>query len=246
MPLKKVLIGDDDPHIREVISFALKKSHYDTIEAENGLQILELFHQYTIDAIILDISMPEMEGTDVCKEIRKTSNVPILFVSAKDSEFDRVLCLELGGDDYIQKPFSLRELVARLRAVLRRSHPNHMMQSENEYEMMAHGCLSMDIEKRIVRWNQQILLFTSTEFEILRTMLQHPGRVYNRDSLMDGAYANNISVSDRTIDSHLRRIRAKFKNQQAYPIETVHGVGYKINDCLSNETHSKKSPSITA
>jgi two-component system, OmpR family, response regulator len=231
--MKKILVVDDDAHIREVISFALRKALFQAVEAEDGAIALNMFELESPDMIILDIGMPEIDGTDVCKLLRQKSSVPIIFVSAKDSEFDRVLCLELGGDDYLTKPFSPRELVARVKAIFRRTVLTKAAENALRETMLTHEKLALNVETHIVFWDEQPIDFTSTEFEIIKTMLKHPGRVFSRDALMDGAYPNNVSVSDRTIDSHLRRIRARFKKLDAFPIETVHGVGYKINDCLS-------------
>jgi two-component system, OmpR family, response regulator len=173
--------------------------------------------------------MPEMEGNDVCRQIRQHSQVPIIMLSARDDEFDRVLGLELGADDYISKPFSNRELVARTKAILRRSTLAHSSASRDH--VILHGHLQLNPNTHQTWWNNLEVELTATEFEMLHTMMKRPGYVYTRDSLIDSSYKHNVSVCDRTIDSHLRRIRQKFKAAGGYPIETVHGVGYKINDC---------------
>lgn len=242
---KKILIVDDDPHIREVVCFALKKSQFETIEAENGLQALQQVTQSKPDLVILDIEMPEIDGLEVCKKIRQDSLLPIFFLSSHDEEYDRILGLELGGDDYISKPFSPRELVARVKAIFRRLdkvlEPVNSTHSNisNEKTIYQQGLLSLNYSTHQVDWNGQAVILTATEFEIMKTLLQRPGHVYSRNALMDQAYDQTVIVSDRTIDSHLRRIRSKFKALGAEPIETVHSVGYKLNNCDQNV---EKSP----
>lgn len=230
--MSKVLVADDDPHIREVITFALAKEGFSTCEAENGTQVLHMFDHESPDLVVLDIMMPEMNGTDVCRTLRETSSVPIVFVSSKDEELDRILGLELGGDDYITKPFSPRELVARVRAVLRRTASRQQITLDQPQSViLQHGRLALDESLFKAFWSEQEVVLTVTEFGVLRTLIAHPGKVYTRDALMDGSYDLNKVVSDRTIDSHVRRVRAKFKALNADPIETVHGLGYKLSAC---------------
>lgn len=225
----KILVVDDDAHIREVINFTLTRANFVVIEAADGKQALEQFNQQQPDLIILDIGMPELDGTDVCKIIRQQSQVPLVFLTARDDEIDRILGLELGADDYITKPFSSRELQARVKTILRRSQliPDNKIE-ETEIN---HGYLMLNSATRNVSWHSINIELTATEFEMLKTMIRRPGHVFSRELLMDGSYQNNIAVSDRTIDSHLRRIRNKFKQVGGKPIDTVHGVGYKINQC---------------
>ena len=227
-----ILVVDDDPHIREVICFALKKEGFATVEAENGEQALTRFQETPPDLVVLDIIMPELDGTEVCKALRRVSAVPIVFLSSRDDEVDRILGLELGGDDYMTKPFSPRELTARVRAILRRG------KGEAPHEPKApggrwieHGRLRLDLDRYAAFWQGQEVVLTLTEFGILRTLLSQPGKVFNRDRLMDGSYQDYRVVSDRTIDSHVRRVRAKFKALGADPIETLHGIGYRLGPC---------------
>lgn len=227
--MQTILIVDDDAHIRQVVHFALEKSGYNIIEAENGQQALEKFEQHTPNLIVLDIMMPEMDGTDVCREIRKNSQVPIVFLSSRDDEIDRILGLELGGDDYVTKPFSPRELVARIKAVLRRfSAPATETTSD---ATLSHGKLSLNQNEFKAHWDKQEIILTVTEFGLLKTLLSQPGRVFSREQLMSSAYDFNNVVSDRTIDSHMRRVRSKLSKAGGNPIETVHGVGYKLGEC---------------
>jgi two-component system OmpR family response regulator len=225
----KILVVDDDAHIREVIAFSLTRANFDVIEAQDGKQALVQFQSQNPDLIILDIGMPELDGTDVCKIIRHESQVPLIFLSARDEEIDRIIGLELGADDYITKPFSSRELVARVKTILRRS--NITQNNATSSSEINHGLLFINSDTREVKWNDNSIELTATEFQMLHTMAKRPGHVFSRELLMDGSYSHNISVSDRTIDSHLRRIRNKFKDAGGTPIDTVHGVGYRVNLC---------------
>lgn len=230
-----ILIVDDDDGIRQIINFVLSNANYKVIEAADGLEAITSFTKESPDLIILDIGMPQLEGTDVCRRIRQDSNVPIIILSARDDEFDRVLGLELGADDYITKPFSNRELLARTKALLRRSAPQPKSPTSSSGQIQ-HGHLKLNADTHQTWWNDVRVELTATEFEMLHTMLKHPGHVFSRDALIDSSYRHNVAVCDRTVDSHLRRIRQKFKAASGYPIETVHGVGYKVNDCLTLTT----------
>lgn len=228
--MNNILIVDDDPHIRDVLRFALTKEGFKVTEAENGVEALKVFKTANPDLLILDIMMPEMDGTDVCREIRKQSNTPIIFLTSKDDEVDRIIGLELGGDDYVTKPFSPRELVARTRAVLRRAQSAHQVDGADA-ETLENGKLMMDMDKFKVFWQTHEITLTVTEFGLLKTLLRRPGKVFTRDELMNSAYDFNNVVSDRTIDSHMRRVRSKLAQYGGNPIETVHGLGYKLGSC---------------
>jgi len=225
-----ILIVDDEPHIREIVGFALRQAGYETLEAEDGQQALLAEQSHKPDLIILDIMMPHMDGSEVCRRLRQHSRVPIIFLSSRDDEIDRVLGLELGGDDYVTKPFSPRELVARVKAVLRRLQPAEEKTSVTP-EPLCHGKLRLDEQRFEVFWDNVSIVLTATEFRLLHTLMQQPGRVFSREQLMHSAYEENIIVTDRTIDSHVRRLRAKFKALDAGVIETVHGVGYRLGSC---------------
>lgn len=237
MKSHKILIVDDDPHIRDVVSFALKKAGYEVEWVKDGRQCLDIYEQINPDLIILDIMMPEMDGTDVCLKIRSCSNVPIIFLSSKDEEVDRIIGLELGGDDYVTKPFSPRELVARVKAILRREGMNdRKKESVTPYcqetgNSLEHGRLRLDMDRFSAFWDDIKITLTATEFGILHTILRYPGKVYSRDELMNSAYNVDTVVTDRTIDSHVRRVRQKFKEIGVDPIDTVHGIGYKLGSC---------------
>lgn len=228
--MQTILVVDDDPNIREVVCFALQKAGFRTVSADNGAQALQRYASERPDLVVLDILMPELDGTEVCRRLRadmRQRQAPIIFLSSKDDEVDRIVGLELGGDDYVAKPFSPRELVARVRACLRRfSAP-----PPTEPSRLQHGRLSLDGEQYKAWWDEQEIVLTLTEFGILRTLLTRPGRVCTRDHLMNEAYELHKIVSDRTIDSHVRRVRAKLEAVGVDPIETVHGVGYKLGPC---------------
>lgn len=228
--MANILLIDDDPSIRDVVRFALEKDGYGVMEATNGAEALRMFEASAPDLLILDIMMPELDGTEVCRRIRQTSRVPIIFLSSRDEEIDRVLGLELGGDDYVTKPFSPRELLARVKAVLRRGGPK-ADDAASGGTILSHGMLTLDGEEYLAFWGDQSLILTLTEFGILRTLMSKPGKVFSRDDFMAQAYELSRIVSDRTIDSHVRRVRRKFAKIDAYPIETVHGIGYRLSAC---------------
>jgi two-component system OmpR family response regulator len=231
MSHKNILVVDDDPHIREVISFALEKAGMSVAIAENGQQALDIFTASPSDLIVLDINMPEMDGLACCREIRKQSEVPILFLSSRDDEIDRILGLEIGGDDYVTKPFSPRELVARINAILKRTQAQQVTEESND-SCLNHGLLSMNTEQHAIWWDEESIHLTATEFAILAQFMQQPARVFTRDSIMSSAYQFNIHVSDRTIDSHIRHIRSKLAAVGCKSvIETLHSVGYKLAPC---------------
>jgi two-component system, OmpR family, response regulator len=222
-----VLIVDDDAHIRDVVRFALQKEGFRTAEAADGRQALAVAETEKPDLIVLDIMMPELDGTEVCRRVRARSAMPIIFLSSRDEEIDRVLGLELGGDDYVSKPFSPRELVARVRAVLRRARPQER-EAENRPKLLARGPLRLDLDGHKAFWGEREVVLTVTEFGILRTLLSYPAKVFSRDELMSGAYEESTVVSDRTVDSHVRRVRQKFGKAGGDPIRTVFGVGYQL------------------
>ncbi len=227
-----VLIVDDDPQIRDVVRFALRREGFETIEAGDGVEALRAFEQRRPGLVVLDILMPEMDGTEVCRALRAESRVPVIFLSSKDDEIDRILGLELGGDDYLTKPFSPRELVARVRAVLRRSsaQPESGLPGTDR-GCLRHGRLQLDLDRYHAVWNEREVALTATEFALLRTLMQYPGKVYSRHELTDSAYDQATHVSGRTIDSHVRRIRRKLAEAGGDPIETVHGLGYRLGPC---------------
>jgi two-component system, OmpR family, response regulator len=225
MPLR-ILVADDDPHIREVICFALEKAGMVTAPVGSGPAALSEFAHRVPDLAVLDVGMPDMDGLEVCRQIRRSSDVPILFLSARDEEIDRILGLEMGGDDYVTKPFSPRELVARVNVILRRARPAPV---EADPEPLRHGQLSLDPARRTAAFGEKPLGLTAIEFGMLKALLLKPMHVLTRNELMRASHAGNIHVADRTIDSHIRNIRAKLAEAGAADaIETVHGIGFRL------------------
>ncbi|MEF3127294.1 response regulator [Rhizobium leguminosarum] len=223
----RILVVDDEPHIRDVICFALERAGLAWLAARNGTEAMAAFRRGTIDLIILDIGIPDMDGLEVCRQIRKTSGLPILFLSARDEEIDRVLGLEIGGDDYVTKPFSPRELVARVKAILKRS--SNGAEPERRHATLVAGALSLDRRGRTVTFCDGEIAMTALEFAILDALLSRPDTVFSREQLMEAAYGAGTYVADRTIDSHIRNIRAKFLAAGGQGvIATVHGIGFKL------------------
>ena len=222
--MQKILVVDDDAHIRDVVCFALRRAGYQTLTARDGHAALELAARELPALVVLDILMPELDGTAVCARLRARSDVPVIFLTSKDEEMDRILGLELGADDYVVKPFSPRELVARVKAVLRRKGPA----GEAGSEKVTRGQLTIDLEAHVATWAGSEVGLTATEFALLKAIAAQPRRAFTRENLMTAAYADARFVSDRTIDSHVRHIRAKFQAMGGDPIETVQGVGYKL------------------
>ena len=222
-----ILVLDDDPHIREVVCFALAKAGMAARAAEDGTAALRMAGERAPDLIVLDINMPEMDGLELCRTIRRDSDVPILFLSSRDDEIDRVLGLELGADDYVTKPFSPRELVARINAILKRARAVPP-EADGAVPVRA-GALEIDPLEHRVSWQGTEVALTATEFQLLLTLARQPRRVFGRDELMRAIYAPNVHVSDRTLDSHIRHVRAKLAAAGGDRlIETVHGVGFRL------------------
>jgi two-component system OmpR family response regulator len=228
--MTRILVVDDDPHLREVVRYALSRQGFTVVEATNGAEALRLHAATPVDLIVLDIVMPELDGIETCRELRRTSRTPVVFLSSRDEELDRVLGLELGGDDYLTKPFSTRELVARCKAVLRRVNPEPS--PEPAPAALHVGRIRLDPAEHRAWAEEHEVLLTVTELSLLRVLMARPGRVYTREELTERAYpGGNHHVSERTLDSHIRRIRQKFRDHGVDPIETVHGLGYRLGPC---------------
>lgn len=229
---KTILVVDDDPTIRDVICFALQKASYRYEVAADGKEALDKALLHDPALIVLDIGLPEMDGLDVCRHLRRTSDVPILFLSARDDEIDRIVGLELGADDYVTKPFSPRELIARVSAILKRYGAPVQDPDSKEEPVLEHGELRLDKAQREVTAGEIPVSMTAIEFDILATLLARPKIVFSREQILQQAYKDNIHVSDRTIDSHVRNIRAKLSGAGCdNAIETVHGVGFRLGSC---------------
>ncbi len=229
--MPNILLVDDDTHIRQVVRFALEKAEFRVLEASDGSAALASFANHSVDLVVLDILMPEMDGLEVCRRLRRNSNVPILFLSSRTEELDRIIGLELGADDYVVKPFSPRELVARVRSILRRARFNKAACEDRPSQRVALGNLELDVVRHHCSWDGQPVVLTVTEFGLLYSLFGMPGKVYARDELVERAYGAGHHITDRTVDSHIRRIRKKFREQGGDPVETVHGLGYRLREC---------------
>jgi len=228
---KHVLLVDDEKRIREVVEYALVKAGYRVTALAEGEPSLELLRSDPPDLVVLDVGLPGIDGLELCRRIRARGTTPILFLSARSDEVDRIVGLELGGDDYLGKPFSPRELVARVKAVLRRFEAAEAQREEVRPapRVLRSGKLSIDPERFDVRWDDSPVVLTATEFAVLSALYERPGIVLSRAQLSERAYSTDIHVTERTLDTHVRRIRAKFRELGADPITTVHGVGYKAS-----------------
>ena len=225
-----VLVVDDDPHIRDLLTFALQKAGLATREAADGEAALAEIALRAPDLVVLDINMPRMDGIETCRRIRAQSDLPILFLSSRDDEIDRVLGMELGADDYVVKPFSPREVVARVAAILRRAARTPPPPTVGHF---AWGRLSLDADGWRARWQDVEVPLTVTEFTIVRVLADAPRRVFTRDAIIDRVHGPGFAMTDRTIDSHVRNLRAKFVSVGgADVIETRAGVGYQLGPCL--------------
>lgn len=225
-----VLVVDDDPHIRDLLTFALQKAGLATREAADGEAALADIALHRPDLVVLDINMPRMDGIAVCRRIRAGDDLPILFLSSRDDEIDRILGMELGADDYVTKPFSPREVVARVAAILRRVTRKA---PEPTPGCFTFGGLSLDADGWRARWQDVDVALTVTEFSIVRTLADAPRRVFTRDAIIDRVHGPGFAMTDRTIDSHVRNLRAKFAAVGgADVIETRPGIGYQLGPCL--------------
>jgi two-component system alkaline phosphatase synthesis response regulator PhoP len=219
----KILIVDDEEDLREMLNYNLTKSMYEVIEASNGEEALDILEKESVDLVVLDIMMPGKDGYEVCKELRTKGNkVPILFLTAKNGDYDEILGLELGADDYIKKPFNLRALISRIRTILRRTEERNIIQNVITIEGLK---INLDTYEVIV--DDKKIFFPRKEFELLFFLASHPGRVFTRDFLLDQIWKEESYVVDRTVDVHIGRIRKKLDRYKDY-IQTVVGVGYRF------------------
>ncbi|KQL49810.1 transcriptional regulator [Brevibacillus choshinensis] len=229
--MSTILIVDDEPQILEILSSYLRKEGYHVITAEDGRQALECAATYPISLIILDLMLPDMTGENVCREIRKASRVPILMLTAKSGEADRITGLEIGADDYIVKPFSPRELVARVRAILRRIGEYQVLS-----DLIGMGDLMISLREKNVTKKGQAVEMTPNEFRLLTTLVRHPGRTWSRDELVEEVLGMDFIGSDRTIDTHIKNLRQKLEDDPKEPkyIKTVYGLGYRFDNPAKN------------
>ena len=223
----KILIVEDDPDIVELLTYNLRQAGFDVEAVRNGAQALKRAKENPPDLILLDLLLPEVPGLEVCRLLKRdpeTEGIPIIMATAKGEEIDRIVGLELGADDYITKPFSPRELVLRVRAVLRRSAPPPPTTKQIEI-----NGLTIDLDKHQVYTEAGVIDLTATEFKLLKLFASHPGRVFTRNVLMDAVWGQEYYGVDRTVDTHVSRLRRKL-GEYGERIDTVHGVGYRFKD----------------
>jgi DNA-binding response OmpR family regulator len=223
-----ILIVEDDKKTASLVSLYLEREGFTTMVACEGRQALKLASQYKPSFVILDLMLPEVDGWEVCRELRRTSDVPILILSAREEELDRVLGLSLGADDYVVKPFSPRELVARVKAILRRVR----WRAPQTQTRLTHGELVLDRDKRKVTLQGQQAMLTPSEYTLLQALMAAPGRVFSRQELLDYLYPGGDTVVDRVIDVHIGKLRQKIEADPAQPqyILTVRGIGYQFRE----------------
>jgi DNA-binding response OmpR family regulator len=225
----KILIVDDEPAVTDLLAYNLRKANYEVQVASDGHHALEMAHKSHPDLILLDVMIPAMDGLDVCRELRKTSSTPIIMITARGEEVDRIVGLELGADDYVCKPFSVRELMARIKAVLRRSRSDGKDQPTPSM-YTGPGGLKIDLEGRLVTIGGIPLALTRLEFNVLQILTQNKGRVLTRERLLELAWGYDFVGDTRAVDSTLKRLRAKLRaiDSEADCIEAVRGVGYRM------------------
>jgi DNA-binding response OmpR family regulator len=226
-----ILVVDDEESIQQLLAYPLEREGYRVLQARDGEEALERFAAADVDLVLLDVMLPKLDGLEVCRRLRTSSAVPIIMLTARDDEVDKVLGLELGADDYITKPFSIRELRSRIRAVLRRATQLSERRDDARAAIRVHG-LTIDGAKRQVSVDSRAVSLTYVEFELLRTLALHPGRVYTRQALLEAVWGDSAYREPRTVDVHIRHLREKLEADPAVPeyIHTVRGVGYRFRD----------------
>ncbi|MBI5031194.1 MAG: response regulator transcription factor [Chloroflexi bacterium] len=226
--MSRILVVDDEPSIVDVLTYNLTKAGYQTLIARDGEQALKLARAEHPDLVILDLMLPGIDGLEVCRAIRKGNNLPIIMLTAKDEEIDRVVGLEMGADDYVVKPFSVRELMARVKTVLRRTQTK----STDAASILQVGDLRLDVARRQTAWRGAEFDLTSIQFELLRVLMQNPGRVFSREELLNQVWGYDYYGDTRAVDSTIKRLRARLREATANPdlIATVRDAGYKLND----------------
>jgi DNA-binding response OmpR family regulator len=225
----KVLVVEDDPRISDVLEYALKAEGYDVQMAQRGREAAEIARKSAPGVIVLDVGLPDIDGFEVCRIVRTFSEVPVIFLTSRSDEIDRVVGLEIGGDDYVVKPFSPRELLARIKAILRRNHWPETTRTEDRAQPQLHyGSITIDREKFRVHCEGREITLTAQEFKLLELLVRHPGRVFTREQVLNRAWGDGGLVSDRTIDVHVKSLRKKFGKFEF--IETVRGIGYRARE----------------
>jgi len=227
-----IALVDDDRNILASVTMALEAEDFQVRTYRDGAEALRGLTDKPVDLVVLDIKMPRMDGLELLTKLRRQSDVPAIFLTSKDDEVDEVLGLKIGADDYIRKPFSQRLLIERIRAVLRRAEIGPGAGEKENHNAIVRGDLVLDPDRHLCTWKGQPVQLTVTEFLILQALAQRPGHVKNRDQLMDAAYSENVYVDDRTVDSHIKRLRRKFRQDDDSfdMIETLYGVGYRYRE----------------
>ena len=224
--MSSILVVEDELGIREPLVYLLKREGYDVLEATDGIQALDVFSSNKVDLILLDLMLPGLSGNEVCRAIRAESNVPIIMLTAKDTEIDKVVGLEIGADDYVTKPYSTRELLARMKAVLRRG----VEPIQEQQSLIKAGPVVMDLEKHTVSVNGTKIQMPLKEFELLELLMENVNRVLTRGQIIDRVWGSNYFGDTKTLDVHVKRIRSKIEEDPARPkhLVTVRGLGYKF------------------
>jgi DNA-binding response OmpR family regulator len=224
----RILLVDDERSVQTLLTYPLRKDGYDVVTAKDGQEALERFAEQRFDLVVLDIMLPKLDGIEVCRRLRTRSQVPIIMLTAKDDEIDKVLGLEMGADDYITKPFSVREFRSRVRAALRRAD----MSGVATNQPVVSGDLEIDPERRVVTIRGAEAKLTYVEFELLTALARAPGRVFTRENLLEKVWGDSAYRDPRTIDVHVRHLREKLERDSRHPeyILTVRGVGYRFRD----------------
>lgn len=227
MGMGKILIADDNIQIAKILSEFAKRENYEPVIAYNGEEALELFGRSQFSIVLLDVMMPKKDGFEVCREIRKISNVPIIMITARGEDFERIMGLDIGADDYIVKPFSGNEVMARVRAVLRRIDCPNKNMGQNR---LSYGNLSICLDNATVTIGGQNVTLTKKELEILWTLANNPGKIFSRDNLLNSLWGYDYFGDNRTVDSHIKRLRAKLDKapHPNWQIKTIWGMGYKF------------------
>jgi two-component system, OmpR family, response regulator len=225
-----ILLVDDEEAVQKLLTFPLERDGYRVVQARDGDEAMRQFDEHAVDLVVLDLMLPKLDGLEVCKRIRATSHVPIIMLTARDDEVDKVLGLELGADDYITKPFSIREFRSRVRAALRRAAAPKL--GDDELKPISVEGLVVDPGRRTVTVNGEAVELTYVEFELLSTLASRPGRVYSRQALLVALWGDSAYRDPRTIDVHVRHLREKLEPTPSEPtfILTVRGVGYRFRD----------------
>ena len=224
-----VLVVEDDPRITDVLEYALKAEGYEVRTAQRGREGIEIAKHFSPSLIVLDVGLPDVDGFEVCRNVRTFSDVPIIFLTSRSDEIDRVVGLEIGGDDYVVKPFSPRELLARIKAIRRRNErPKPAPTQEQGADELRYGPLAIDLAKFRVQCQGREIVLTAQEFKLVELLIRHPGRVFTRSQLLNRAWGDGGLVTDRTIDVHVKSLRKKFGKFEF--IETVRGIGYRARE----------------